>query len=146
MNTNGAVPGAGLQQPPGTDRPHAAPTLCSLFPAALSWNSSQSIHKEQENCPNRPKTVHGPISSSSTGWCRVFCICVILLWLFQLLHSSQLFQSIYPNRCQPSTKHCLSLYLQICPGPPLISNPNPTGFIPAPTDFFNFAWPLLPDS
>lgn len=155
MNTNGAVPGAGLQQPPGTDRPHPAPTLCSLFPAALSWNSSQPIHKEQENCPNYPKTAHGPISSSSTDWCRVFCICVILLWLFQLLHSSQLFQSIYPlylsiitdaSLLQPSRKHCLSLYLQICPVPSLLSNPNPTGFIPAPTDVLNFACPLLPDS
>lgn len=149
MSISGAVPGAGLQRPPGTDRPHS-PTQHPSAPyslAVLSWNSSDLIHKEKEKCPKRAQ---GPVSLSSAGWCSV-CSCTVLFCYgcssFSIpLSCSNPFIPPKPSLLQPSPKHCPSLCLQTCPVPPVISNLNPTGFIPTPTDFPNFAWPFLPDS
>lgn len=101
VSTNGAVPGAGLQQPPGTDSPiqHPAP-LCPPFPALLSWNSSQLVHKEKGNCPNCAETVQS-LSLALLGQC-VPRHCDILLWLFQLLHSSRPFQSVFSKQIPAS--------------------------------------------
>lgn len=56
-----------------------------------------------------------------------------------------LFQSVYPGRQQPPAASYKALP-QPLPVPPLISNPNPEWFTPAPTDSLNFVWPFPPDS